>query len=181
LLFFLQCVLISVEGVEADPTVRPKYITRRTVALFGGCLPFCLAAAHGQAPVAAHVRFRIDSEVFHALPQGARQNLETQEDQSPEAQEMVRLSPPQRAVPIILIAVGVLSIPIIWNSIQEIYREYYYGGVIVDLRQTPPLITSSKIIPPNMTFVTDPSGKLTQYKANEFTQQLLETLLIKGK
>jgi hypothetical protein len=94
---------------------------------------------------------------------------------------MVQLSPPQRAVPVILIAVGVLSIPIIWNSIQEMYREYYYGGVLIDLRQTPPLITSSKTIPSDMTFVTDPSGKVTQYKASEFTQDLLKTLLIKVK
>jgi hypothetical protein len=60
--------------------MQQKYITRRTVALVGGCLPFCFAAARGQTPVTAQVRFRIDSEVFHALPQSARQHLVTQKD-----------------------------------------------------------------------------------------------------
>jgi hypothetical protein len=93
--------------------MRQNHVTRRTVALFGGCLPFCLIAAHDQPPVTAQVRFWIDSEVFYALPQSARQNLQTQEDQSADAQEMACLSPTQRAVPVILIAVDVLSIPII--------------------------------------------------------------------
>ena len=159
------------------------HLARRTLVLAGLGLPICVTTLRAQAPATAQVRLRIDSDaLLYGVPREARRELQEQKDESAEAQQMILQAPPQRrVVPVILIAVGVLAIPVIWNSIQEMYRQYYYGGVLLDLRQSPPLITYSKAIPANMTFVTDTAGKTTEYKADEFTQDLLEKLLLRAK
>jgi hypothetical protein len=152
-------------------------ITRRTTALWVVFLPFIAATAKAQFSEMAEVELRLDTEVFQGIPRNARQKLNAHQDTSAYAEEMIRAVPSQKAVPVILIAVGMLSIPIIWSSIQEMLREYYYGGVLIDTRKNPPSITNSKRIPNDMIFIIDSNGITVKYNSNEFTQSVLTRFL----
>jgi hypothetical protein len=107
--------------------------------MFAGYVQPALAQRAGEG---APVRIRLDDSAIKIIPFGIREQLSVSEDKSPEAQELIASAPPQKAVPIILIAVGVLAIPIIWEAILEMIRQTEYGGVIIDVGKQPPEITN---------------------------------------
>lgn len=51
-----------------------------------------------------------------------------------------------------------LSIPVIWDTVREMLRREYYGGVIVDARQTPATISYSKALPAQTITFIGPDG-----------------------
>ena len=61
--------------------------------------------------------------------------------------------------------------------INEMVREFYYGGVVIDGRKTPPEITNDPKIPPNMIFVFEGNGAVKQFKSGELSVGLLELVL----
>jgi uncharacterized membrane protein YcfT len=93
--------------------------------------------------------------------------------------ELIRNSPPARAVPIFFIIAGVMAVPVIAQMIREALRQFYYGGVLIDLRLQPP-ITSDLKIPANMVFVINADGKSNQYKSDQLSPELVAGLF-KGK
>ena len=90
---------------------------------------------------------------------------------------MIKETPPGRAVPIIFIVVGVLSIPVIWDIVREMLRREYYGGVIIDARQTPALITHDKTLPAEIVLFIGPDGKSQRYEAQNISEDLLLKLV----
>jgi hypothetical protein len=53
--------------------------------------------------------------------------LTIEQDESDEAKELIRRSPPARAVPIVLIIVGTMAVPLVVQMIREALRQIYYG------------------------------------------------------
>jgi hypothetical protein len=63
--------------------------------------------------------------------------LEVTEDTSPTAQDLKAHSAPGKALPIIYLIAGVLSLPSIRGAVQEMLRRHEYGGVVIDTRMSP--------------------------------------------
>jgi hypothetical protein len=94
-------------------------------------------AAVPQGVEARPVRIQLDSGALQQIPGDERADLQVNQDSSPPAQALIRATPPGRAIPLIFVVVGILSIPVIWDTIREMLRRDYYGGVLIDARQTP--------------------------------------------
>jgi hypothetical protein len=150
----------------------PQMLSRRTIAvnLYILSMIFQLGEAFAESATVA-VRLRADSTVVQSVPADARQRLRISPDRSPAAKELAAQVPPEKAVPIILIAVGVMSLPVLFSSIQEMIRQYYYGGVIFDARTTPISVINSKSMPSNMVLYIAPDGKSQRYSAQDFTPE----------
>jgi hypothetical protein len=124
-----------------------------------------------------NVRIRVDESVRAAIPPLAQKNLTIEPDRSQEAKELALRSPPERAVPIIFIIVGALTVPMVLQMIREALRQSYYGGVIIDMRTEPPSVTSDPKIPGNMVFVIETGGKTTRYTSDQLSPELIGALL----
>ena len=61
--------------------------------------------------------------------------------------------------------------------ILELYRQTHYGGVVIDTRQQPPMITSDPKIPGDMVFVIAADGRTTQYTGDQFSIDALKMAL----
>jgi hypothetical protein len=152
--------------------------TRRTfhiVAFFIANTAFSRAASAQGDTVT--VRIRADESVRAVIPPIAQRNLTIEPDQSEEAKDLARRSPPERAVPIIFIIAGAMAVPMVLQMIREALRQSYYGGVILDMRSQPPNVTSDPKIPGNMVFVIDAGGKTTRYTSDQLSPELLGSLL----
>jgi hypothetical protein len=154
-------------------------LTRRTFHL--ATISFSAAAlSHGasaQQGDTVTVRMRVDESVRAAIPPLAQRALTIEPDRSQEAKELALRSPPERAVPIIFIIVGALTVPMVLQMIREALRQTYYGGVIMDMRTEPPTVTSDPKIPGNMVFVIEAGGKTTRYTSDQLSPELIGTLL----
>jgi hypothetical protein len=60
------------------------------------------------------------------------------------------------------------------QMIEELLRQFYYGGVVIDMRSQPPSVTSDRKIPANMIFVIDAGGKTTRYTSDQLTLDVLK-------
>jgi hypothetical protein len=119
------------------------------------------------------VRIQLDDGALQMIPGDERADVAVDEDKSPAAQSLIKETPRGRAVPIIFIVVGVLSIPVIWDTILEMLRRQYYGGVVIDGRQTPALITHDKTLPAEMVLFIGSDGKSQRYDAKNIPEDLL--------
>jgi hypothetical protein len=133
--------------------------------------------ASGQQGENVTVRMRVDESVRASIPILVQKNLTIEPDQSQEAKELAGLSPPERALPIIFIVVGALTVPVVVQMIREALRQTYYGGVIIDIRTEPPSVRSDPKIPGNMVFVIEAGGKATRYTSDQLSPELIGTLL----
>ena len=95
------------------------------------------------------------------IPPIAQEHLRIDPDQSEEAKDLARRSPPGRALPVIFIIVGAIAVVELLQMIKELLRQVYYGGVLIDARSQPPSVTNDPKIPANMVFVIDADGKTT--------------------
>jgi hypothetical protein len=122
------------------------------------------------------VRIRLDDSAIQAIPPRVRQELSVSEDNSPSAQELIAAAPPQKAIPVILIAIGILSIPIIWDAILEMIRETEYGGVLIDMRVQPTAISNSKAVPAEFILIIHPDGSIERVESQGFSRSALESV-----
>jgi hypothetical protein len=154
-------------------------LTRRTfhiVTFLLGATTFSRAASAQQGDTVT-IRIRADESVRAVIPPIIQQNLKIEPDQSEEANDLARRSPPERAVPIIFIIVGAMAVPVVLQMIREALRQTYYGGVMIDMRSQPPNVTSDPKIPGNMVFLVDTDGKTTRYTSDQLSPELLGSLL----
>jgi hypothetical protein len=154
-------------------------LTRRTFHI--ATVTFAAAAvserAMGQQGDTVTVQMRVDESVRAAIPLLAQKNLTIEPDRSQEAKELALRSPPERAVPIILIIAGAMAVPLVLQMIREALRQTYYGGVIIDVRTEPPSVMSDPKIAGNMVFVIESGGKTTRYTSDQLSPELIGTLL----
>jgi hypothetical protein len=131
----------------------------------------------GQESETVTLRIRVDDSVRQSIPPILQQNLRIELDQSDEANELIRRSPAGRAVPVIFIIVGAMAVPVVLQMMREAVRQFYYGGVLLDLRSQPPSVTSDPKIPANMVFVIDGDGKMSRFTSDQLSPELLASLL----
>ena len=154
-------------------------LTRRTfhiVTFLLGTTAFSRAASAQQGDTVT-IRIRADESARAVIPPIVQRNLTIEPDQSEDAKDLARRSPPERAVPIIFIIAGAMAVPVVLQMIREALRQTYYGGVMIDMRSQPPNVTSDPKIPGNMVFVVDTDGKTTRYTSDQLSPELLGSLL----
>ena len=113
-------------------------VTRRGAlsAVWGTCI--VASGLHSvMAQEAAAVRIQLDQQALNAVPGDERGGLEVTEDTSPAAQDLKAHGLPGKALPIIYLIAGVLSLPSIRGAVQEMLRRHEYGGVVIDTRTRP--------------------------------------------
>jgi hypothetical protein len=154
-------------------------LTRRMLGLGNlVILATCLSGARQlRADGLLEVRVRADEVVRGVLPPIALRSLTISPDMSPTARELQSRAPAERAAPVILIIVGALALVQIVEMINEMVRQFYYGGVIIDGRKTPPEITNDPKIPAHVILVFQADGTVKQFSAGELPSSLLETVL----
>jgi hypothetical protein len=133
--------------------------------------------ARGQTDEMVNVRIRVDETARAVLPPIAQKSLTIGPDTSPEGEELAKRVPPGRALPILVIIGGAIAVTELLKMIQELYRQTYYGGVVIDTRQQPPVISSDPKIPGDMVFVIDIDGKITQYTGDRLSLEVLKSAL----
>jgi hypothetical protein len=153
-------------------------LTRRTfhTAAFSLVSAIFAAKTHGEQSDAVVIRVRVDDSVRQSIPLLLQQSLRIELDQSAEANELIRRSPPGRAVPIMLIIAGTIAIPVVVQLMREALRQVYYGGVVLDIRTQPPSVTNDPKIPANMVFVIDVDGKTSRYTSDQLSSELLASV-----
>jgi hypothetical protein len=150
-------------------------LTRRaSIAVF--LLSFAHAPANAQDDTVT-VRIRVDDSVRQSIPPMLQRRLTIEQDQSDEANELIRRSPPARAVPVMFTIVGAMAVPVVLQMVREALRQIYYGGVLIDVRTQPSTVTSDPRVPGNMVFVVDSNGKTTQFTSDQLTPAMLGELL----
>jgi hypothetical protein len=134
-------------------------------------------SADGQPSDRVTVSIRADEMVRAVIPPIEQSSLTIAPDRSEAAQNLAQRSPPERAVPVLLIIVGAIAVAELAQMIKEMLRQTYYGGVMIDARKEPPSITSDPKIPGYMVFVVDPHGTTTKYTSDQISPELLGQLL----
>jgi hypothetical protein len=154
-------------------------ITPRNLQLIALSLgaAFLSGNADGQPSDTVTVSIRADETVRSVIPPIEQGNLTIAPDRSETARDLAQRSPPERAVPVLLIIVGAIAVAELAQMIKEMLRQTYYGGVMIDARKEPPSITSDPKIPGYTVFVVDPHGMTTKYTSDEISPELLGQLL----
>jgi hypothetical protein len=158
---------------------RAVVLTRRQFHIYSiglGTTSFALVA-RGQTDEMVTVRIRADDAARSVLPPIEQKNLTIEQDNSEAAKELAERVPPGRALPILVIIAGAIAVTELLKMIQELYRQTYYGGVVIDTRLQPPMISSDPRIPGNMVFAIDAEGNTTQYTSDQFSLDALKLAL----
>ena len=119
------------------------------------------------------VRIQLDDQALQQIPGDERADLTVTQNSSPTAQALIQATPPGRAIPIIYVIVGILSIPVIWDTIREMLRRDRYGGVLIDARQAPALISHDRVLPADTVLFISPDGHPERYTSRNVPEELL--------
>jgi hypothetical protein len=130
------------------------------------------------AQEARQIRIQLDQQALNTLPGDERAGLAVTEDISPEAQALKARSPPGKAIPIIYLIVGLLSLPSIWAAIQEMLRRSEYGGVIIDTRTTPANIHHDPSVQADLVLVIRANGSAETVRSTLATEDFLRSILV---
>ena len=84
---------------------------------------------------ARRVEIQLDEGALNKIPGDERTSVQERQDLLNDGAKSDPEHSTGRAIPIIFVVVGVLSIPVIWNTIREMLRRDYYGGVLIDGRR----------------------------------------------
>jgi hypothetical protein len=125
----------------------------------------------------AQVLIQLDQQALNAVPGDERAGLEVTEDTSPVAQSLKAHGPPGKAVPIIYLIVGILSIPSIWAAVQEMLRRHEYGGVIIDARTSPANIRHDRSVQADLVLVIRADGSTESVGSTLATEDFLKGVL----
>ena len=129
------------------------------------------------AQEAAEVRMQLDQQALNAVPGDERVGLEVTEDKSPAAQDLRAHSSPGKALPIIYLIAGVLSLPSIRGAVQEMLRRHEYGGVVIDTRTRPANIRSDLTAQADSVLVIRADGSTESVRSTLVTEDFLKRVL----
>jgi len=152
-------------------------VTRR--GALSAALGTCIAASglHSvMAQEAAAVRMQLDQQALNAVPGDERVRLEVTEDTSPAAQDLKTRSLPGKALPIIYLIAGVLSLPSIRGAVQEMLRRHEYGGVVIDTRTRPANIRNEPTAQADAVVIRA-DGSTESVRSTLFTEEFLKRVL----
>jgi len=142
------------------------------LSIFGWGLNLALAQE------ATQIRIQLDQQALNTVPGDERAGLEVTEDTSPEAQALKKRSPPGKAIPIIYLIVGILSIPSVWAAVQEMLRRHEYGGVVIDTRTTPANIHHDPSVQADLVLVIRADGSAETVRSTLATENFLKSVLV---
>ena len=129
------------------------------------------------AQAAAKVRIQLDQQALNAVPGDERVGLDVTEDTSPAAQALKAHSPPGKAVPIIYLIAGNLSLPSIRSAVQEMLRRHEYGGVVIDTRASPANIRNDPTAQADSVLVIRADGSTESVRSTLVTEDFLKRVL----
>ena len=129
------------------------------------------------AQEATQIRIQLDQQALNTVPGDERAGLEVTVDTSPEAQALKARSPPGKAIPIIYLIAGLLSLPSIWSAVQEMLRRREYGGVIIDTRTTPANIHHDPSVQGDLVLVIKADGSTESVRSTLATEDFLKGVL----
>jgi hypothetical protein len=132
------------------------------------------------AQEATQIRIQLDQQALNEVPGRERAGLEVTEDTSPAAEDLKARSLPGKAVPIIYLIAGLLSLPSIWAAVQEMLRRREYGGVIIDTRTTPANIHHDQSVQADLVLVIKPDGSTETVRSTLATEDFLKGVLFHG-
>ena len=153
-------------------------VTRREA--LSAALGTCIAASglHSvMAQEAAEVRMQLDQQALNAVPGDERVGLEVTEDTSSAAQDLKVHSLPGKALPIMYLISGVLSLPSIRGAVQEMLRRHEYGGVVIDARTKPANIQNKLTTQADSVLVIRADGSTESVRSTLFTEDFLKRVL----
>jgi hypothetical protein len=171
----------GVLGVAVTATKVPSalQITRRATlsAIWGTCVAASrLHPVMAQAP--AKVRIQLDQQALNAIPGDERVGLDVREDTSLAAQALKAHSRPGKALPIIYLIAGNLSLPSIRSAVQEMLRRREYGGVVIDTRASGPAdIRNDPAAQADTLLVIRADGSTASVRATLVTEDFLKGVL----
>jgi hypothetical protein len=170
----------GVLGVAVTATKVPSalQITRRATlsAIWGTCVAASrLHPVMAQAP--AKVRIQLDQQALNAIPGDERVGLDVREDTSLAAQALKAHSRPGKALPIIYLIAGNLSLPSIRGAVQEMLRRREYGGVVIDARASPADIRNDPAAQADTLLVIRADGSTASVRATLVTEDFLKGVL----
>jgi hypothetical protein len=156
-------------------------ISRREAlsAAWGACIAV-IAPRSVMAQEATKIRIQLDQQALNTVPGRERAGLEVRVDTSPAAEDLKARSLPGKAVPLIYLVVGLLSLPSIWGTVQEMLRRREYGGVIIDARTSPPNIHHDQSLPADLVLVLKTDGSTETVPSTLATQDFLKGVLYHG-
>jgi predicted phosphoribosyltransferase len=165
------------------PATRPPsalQFTRRGAlsAAWGACI--VASGLHSvMAQEAAAVRMQLDQQALNAVPGDEREGLlEVTEDTSPAAQDLKARSLPGKALPIIYLIAGVLSLSSIRGAVQEMLRHREYGGVVIDTRTRPANIRNELTAQADSVVVSRADGSMESVRSTLVTEDFLRHVLL---
>ncbi len=164
--------------MTATRPATAQQINRRGAlsAVWGLCIA-ALGPRSVMAQEATQIRIQLDQQALNTVPGRERAGLEVAEDTSPAAEAMKARSPPGKAVPIIFLIEGILSLPSIWAAVQEMLRGHEYGGVIIDTRTTPANIHHDQSLKADLVLVIRADGSTETKPSTLATEDFLKTVL----
>jgi hypothetical protein len=168
--------------VTAARQATAQQISRRGVlsAAWGVCVAAIKPrVAMGQE--ATQIRIQLDQQALNTVPGRERAGLEVTVDKSPAAEDLKARSLPGKAVPIIYLVVGLLSLPSIWGTVQEMLRRREYGGVIIDTRTSPANIHHNQSLQADLVLVIRADGSTETVRSTLATQEFLKGVLYHGR
>lgn len=154
-----------------------KISRRRALTAAWGALVAGLGLQPASAQEGVQVRIQLDQQALNTVPGDERADLEVTEDTSPAAEALRKRSPPGKAIPIIYLVVGVLSIPSIWSAVQEMLRRHEYGGVVIDTRTTPANIRHDQSLQADLVMVIRADGTMETIRSTLATEDYLKRIL----
>ena len=153
-------------------------VTRRGAlsAAWGTCI--VASGLHSvMAQEAAAVRMQLDQQALNAVPGDERVGLEVTEDTSSAAQGLKAHSLPDKALPIMYLISGVLSLPSIRGAVQEMLRRHEYGGVVIDARTKPANIRNELTAQADSVLVIRADGSTESVRSTLFSEDFLKRVL----
>jgi hypothetical protein len=123
------------------------------------------------------VRMQLDQQALNAVPGDERAGLEVTEDTSSTARDLKARSSPGKALPIIYLIVGILSLPSIRGVVQEMLRRHEYGGVVIDTRTSPANIRSDLTAQADSVVVILADGSTESVRSTLVTEDFLRRVL----
>jgi hypothetical protein len=123
------------------------------------------------------VRMQLDQQALNAVPGDERARLEVTEDTSSAAQDLKARSSPGKALPVIYLIVGILSLPSIRGVVQEMLRRHEYGGVVIDTRTSPANIRSDLTVQADSVVVVRADGSTESVRSTLVTEDFFRRVL----
>lgn len=146
-------------------------------AIWGVCIAGWGLQSSMAQEQALQIRIQLDQQAFNTVPGDELERLEVTEDTSPAAQGLKARSPPGKAIPVIYLIVGSLSLQSVCAVVQEMLRRSEYGGVTINALTSPPSIYHGQSVPAGLVRVNRADGSTETVRSTQVTEDFCKGAL----